>query len=301
ANTCLEKDDFYEFAKPWLGEGLVTGKGKNNRNNRAFLAPPTVCAFVFLVTALGVDFGDHTLLNSKYVQATEEILYTMVDRFQKFWLHSSSTFKWSEVKRTQDRCLKILHNMSNTVILRIKFKPFMDLLLELSIEKGVFNDREIREHVDTMIVGGHDTSANVLMFTLLLLGSHPEAQEKAFRRIEEVFGGSDRDVEKQDISKLVYLEAVLKESIRMYTIVPVLARKLDRNVSLSKIIFSEKYTLAAGRTCFMFLFGIHKHPMWGPDADQFNPDRWLSPDTLPDNQNCFVGFSLGRRMCIGKH
>jgi cytochrome P450 family 4 len=57
----------------------------------------------------------------------------------------------------------------------------MDLLLELAIEKHAFNDREIREHVDTMIVGGHDTSANVLMYTLLLLGSHPEAQEKAYQ------------------------------------------------------------------------------------------------------------------------
>lgn len=56
----------------------------------------------------------------------------------------------------------------------------MDLLLELSMEHGVFTDREIRDHVDTMIVGGHDTSANVLMFTLLLLGANPDAQEKVF-------------------------------------------------------------------------------------------------------------------------
>lgn len=56
----------------------------------------------------------------------------------------------------------------------------MDLLLELSIEKGAFNDREIREHVDTMIVGGHDTSASVLMYTMLLVGSYPQVQEKIF-------------------------------------------------------------------------------------------------------------------------
>lgn len=63
---------------------------------------------------------------------------------------------------------------------KIKLKPFMDLLLELAMEKGVFTDKEIRDHVDTMIVGGHDTSANVLMFTLILLGSHPEVQKKVF-------------------------------------------------------------------------------------------------------------------------
>ncbi|KAL4708511.1 hypothetical protein ACJJTC_014119 [Scirpophaga incertulas] len=354
ANTCFQKDGFYEFAKPWLGEGLVTGNMSIWKNHRKLLNPAfsqhvldgfievfnsqsrklvadlrkeagkgmfdhwtytrhnaleTIC-----LTALGVDFGDHTLLNNQYVQATEEMFYTLVDRFQKFWLHSPYTFKWSGVKRTQDRCLKILHSMSATVLKKrkfemnnnilserntgkssgSKFKPFMDLLLELAIEHKVLNDREIREHVDTMIVGGHDTSANVLMFTLLLLGSHPDKQEKAYQEILDVFGDSDRDVEKADISRLVYLEAVLKESMRIYTIVPVVARRLDRNLQL------KKYKLAAGRTCFMFLFGIHKHPMWGADVHEFNPDRWLSPNTLPDNQNAFVGFSLGRRMCIGK-
>jgi hypothetical protein len=58
-----------------------------------------------------------------------------------------------------------------------------------------------------------------------------------FRRIRDVFGDSDRDVEKQDLSQLVYLEAVLKESMRMYTIVPVVARRLDRNVQLSNIFY----------------------------------------------------------------
>ncbi|XP_028158646.1 cytochrome P450 4V2-like [Ostrinia furnacalis] len=114
------------------------------------------------------------------------------------------------------------------------------------------------------------------------------------KKLKDVFGDSDRDVEKHDLSQLVYLEAVLKESMRMYTIVPVLARRLDRNVQL------KNYTLAAGRTCFLFLFGIHKHPMWGADVDQFNPNRWMDPASLPDNSNAFAAFSLGRRMCIGK-
>ncbi|XP_063834694.1 cytochrome P450 4C1-like [Ostrinia nubilalis] len=355
ANTSLEKDDFYDFAKPWLGEGLVTGKMSIWKNHRKLLNPAfsqivldgflgvfndqarklvkdlekevgkgpfdhwtytrhnaleTIC-----LTALGVDFTDHTILNSQYVTATEQIFNTMVDRFQKFWLHSKHTFRWSNVKRKQDACLKILHNMSYTVLKRRKaefdsnnilperktgntsgkkFKAFMDLLLELSMEKGVMNDREIREHVDTMIASGHETSASVLMYTLLLLGSHPEVQEKVYQELKVVLGDSDRDVEKHDLSQLVYLEAVLKESLRLYPIVPVLGRRLDKNVQL------KNYTLAAGRSCFLFLFGTHKHPMWGADVDQFNPDRWMDPASLPDNPNAFAAFSLGRRTCIGK-
>ncbi|XP_026734414.1 cytochrome P450 4C1-like [Trichoplusia ni] len=75
---------------------------------------------------------------------------------------------------------------------------------------------------------------NALLFTIILLGSHPEVQEKALTEIQEVLGNLDRDVKKTDLSKLIYAEAVLKESMRLYTIAPVLARKVDKDVKLSK-------------------------------------------------------------------
>ncbi|CAH2059471.1 unnamed protein product, partial [Iphiclides podalirius] len=61
-----------------------------------------------------------------------------------------------------------------------KFKPFLDLLFELNDSNGkeAFSEQEIREHVDTFIVAGHDTVAGTLVFTLLLIGSYPEVQEK---------------------------------------------------------------------------------------------------------------------------
>ncbi|XP_045780382.1 cytochrome P450 4C1-like [Maniola jurtina] len=354
ANTCLQKDNFYEFAKPWLGEGLVTGDLPIWRVHRRLLNPAfsqvvldgflgvfngqarrlvkdleaevgngpfdhwvytrhnaleTIC-----LTALGVDFTDKSMLNSEYVNAAEQMFNILVDRFQKFWLHSHFIYSWSALRKKQDQCLKILHNMSYTVLQKRKadylknrncteveektkgpkFKPFMDLLLELSIEKGAFNDREIREHVDTMIVGGHDTSASVLMYTMLLIGSYPHVQEKIFEELHVVFGDDDRDVTKQDLSQLVYLEAVLKETMRYYPIVPVTARRLDRDVKL------RNCTLTRGRTCFMFVYGVHRHPMWGPDAEEFKPERWLDPATLPECPTAFAGFSMGRRICIGK-
>ncbi|XP_068625403.1 cytochrome P450 4C1-like [Battus philenor] len=154
--------------------------------------------FFELLTALGVDFCENSVLNSQYEHAAEQMFNILVERFQKFWFHSPLIYSWSRLRKKQDECLKILHNMSETVLQKrkasylenkrngleastgTKFKAFLDLLLELSIEKGAFNDLEIREQVDTMIVGGHDTSANVLMFTLVLIGSYPEVQERIF-------------------------------------------------------------------------------------------------------------------------
>lgn len=70
---------------------------------------------MFSVTALGVDFTDKRYLNSEYVNAAEQMFNILVDRFQRFWLHSHLIYSWSALRKKQDQCLKILHNMSSTV------------------------------------------------------------------------------------------------------------------------------------------------------------------------------------------
>ncbi|XP_069363039.1 cytochrome P450 4V2-like isoform X3 [Maniola hyperantus] len=292
AKTSLQNDAFYDFGKPWLGDGLITAA----------------------LTVMAVDVSDKSLLNSEYVHATQNMHKFIIERFQKPWLHSDVMFNRSSLKREQDESMKIMHNMSNTVLKNRKaeywddkkcteteetvkgpkFRPFMDFLLELAIEKDAFNDRQIKEHVDTLLLSGYDTTASVLMYTMLLVGSYPEVQEKIFDELLNVFGDEDRDVTKQDLSQLVYLEAVLKETIRMYPLAPIIARKLDQDIRL------RNYTLWNGRTCFLSAYGLHRHPMWGPDVEQFKPERWLNSETLPQCPTAFSGFGLGRRSCIGK-
>ncbi|XP_069363020.1 cytochrome P450 4V2-like isoform X2 [Maniola hyperantus] len=350
-NTCLEKDGFYNFGKPWFGDGLITADVQTWKVHRKLLNPAfnqsildgfmdvlneqarrlvknlevevdkgpfDHFAYILLnvlettcLTVMKVDFSDESLLNCEYVHAAEDMFKYLIERIQKPWLYSDVVFNWSFLKRKQDECLKILHNMSNTVLEKRKaeylnnklnkestkgpkFRPFMDHLLELAVEKGAFNDREIREHVDTILFGGHDTSASVLMYTMLLVGSYPEVQEKIFEELHDVFGDEDRDVTKQDLSQLVYLEAVLKEAIRIYPIAPFIIRHLDQDVKL------RNCTLSKGRTCFLSIYGVHRHPMWGPDVEEFKPERWLDSETLPKCPTAFAGFGMGRRSCIGK-
>ncbi|XP_045780390.1 cytochrome P450 4V2-like [Maniola jurtina] len=354
ANTCLQKDGFYDFGKPWFGDGLITADVQTWKAHRKLLNPAfnqsildgfmdvlneqarrlvknlevevgkgpfDHFAYILLnvlettcLTVMKVDFSDESLLNSEYVHAAEDMFKCLIERIQKPWLYSDAVFNWSFLKRKQDECLKILHNMSNTVLKKRKaeylnnklsketkdttkgpkFRPFMDLLLELAIEKGAFNDREIREHVDTILFGGHDTSASVLMYTMLLVGSYPEVQQKIFIELHDVFGDEDRDVTKQDLAQLVYLEAVLKETMRIYPIAPFITRYLDQDVKL------RNCTLSKGRTCFLSTYGVHRHSSWGPDVEEFKPERWLDLETLPKCPTAFAGFGMGRRSCIGK-
>ncbi|KAG6464587.1 hypothetical protein O3G_MSEX014620 [Manduca sexta] len=164
------------------------------------------------------------------------------------------------------------------------------------MEKGSLTDAEIVDELNTLIITGYDTVADTLCHTLMLLGSYPEVQERAYKEIQDVFGNDfDRDVDKLDLSKLVYLEAVIKESLRYIPTVPVVARYTETDITL------KKYTIPANSTFYVLVCGLHSNSVWGVDADKFRPERWLNRATLPQNPNAFGVFGIGRRSCIGKN
>ncbi|XP_069363036.1 cytochrome P450 4C1-like isoform X2 [Maniola hyperantus] len=264
---------------------------------------------------LGADFTDKRNIISEYIHASEIGMGILMKRFQRFWLHSDFIFNWSQLKTKLDECLEIGNNLSNTVITQRKanylknrkckkidekvkgptFKSVIDLLLELSIEKGLLNDQEIKEYMDAIIFAGYDTLSGVMMFTMLLVASYPNVQEEIWKELHAVFGDEDRDVTKQDLSQLVYLEAVLKESMRIYPIAPYVIRHLNCDVKL------RNCTLSKDTPCLLSVYGVHRHPMWGPDAEEFKPERWLIPATFRESTVIpFAAFSMGRRNCIGQ-
>ncbi|XP_026729645.1 cytochrome P450 4C1-like [Trichoplusia ni] len=349
ANSCLQKHFAYKFAKPWLGEGLITSSGEVWKRHRKLLTPafslPVMLNFLdifnsqsrklvknlkveiskgpfdhtvylrnialetFCLTAFGISgFEDKEFIKT-YMHAVDKILTIVTQRFQNFWLQSDLIFRLSGLKKEHDELIKIVNDMSNKVIQKkkaertndvnayavkasgVRYKPFLDLLLELS-EENALTDKEIREEVDTAIVTGFDTSSSLLSYIMILLGTHPEVQDKIYDEISEVFQ-TDRDVDKDDLNKLVYTEAVIKESLRIFTTGPVTLRYVDKEVKL------KNYTMRADTQCVVLLFGVHREAAWGKDVDKFRPERWLEKD-MPANPNAFVGFSLGKRSCLGK-
>ncbi|CAH0697153.1 unnamed protein product [Spodoptera exigua] len=264
-------------------------------------------------TSLGLESKDQNIIDTNYTKAIQEIFKIFCYRAFNPWLYPSFIYKRTALKGKEDKLIKELNNMINTVIQKRKsdlksnncitnngidsitgrFKPILDLLLHLADKEQVLTDDEIREHLDTIVIASYDTTSTVLQNILLVLGSYPEVQEKVYKEVQEVFQNNE-DLNIHDLSKLVYMEAVIKEVLRVYDVVPVVARKLDTDIVLPKC------TLKAGSTCILSLYGLHRHSSWGPDVNQFKPERWLNPATLPTNPNVYAAFSIGKRNCIGK-
>ncbi|XP_022827225.1 cytochrome P450 4C1-like [Spodoptera litura] len=263
-------------------------------------------------TSLGLEAKDQDMIGKEYAQAIDEIITIAVKRGLNVALHPSFVYNITSMRKREQELVTRIKNILNSIIqkrksdLKItnstnyddgsvngKFKPILDLLLHLSDEQYVLSDDEIRAHLNTFVAASFDTTSSTLQTVLLVLGSYPDVQERVYREINEVFGNK-QELTKYDLPKLVYLEAVIKEVLRIYSIAPWVSRHIDTD-----IVF-PKYTLRAGSTCILVLYYLHRHSSWGPDSKQFKPERWLNPDTLPTNPNVYAPFGIGKRNCIGK-
>lgn len=258
-------------------------------------------------TILGVSDQEVTPEKFNSYLETNNILHNIfTKRFQKFWLHSDIVFNRTKLKIEQDYAVAVLHGVNAMVLQNRKEirrlnlengtqdysgeqKPFIDLLIEIAEEKGL-SDMEVIHELATFIAAGHDTVPYTLLYTLMCVGSHPPVQQRIYEELQQVLGSDD--VTKQNLSSLVYLEATIKETMRLYPIAPVVSRVTDCDVKL------RNYTIPSGASVALCYWGLHHHAAWGSDVEHFKPERWLDPTTLPEN--AFAGFSTGKRNCIGK-
>nr|XP_032523534.1 cytochrome P450 4C1-like [Danaus plexippus plexippus] len=353
SNACLQKDSVYDFAKNWIGNGLITSSVPVWKMHRKLLNP--IFNARILNNFLGVfnslsrtliknlevevgkgpfdphaysrryalelicmaSFGTKLMENleskNKYMNKIDEIMNIYISRIQVFLFHSNFMYSFSSLKKREDECIETMSNITNTVLSEMKtsykekkcfnteekktkgfeFETLAEIILKIcENNSSQFTDQDIRQHIDTFIAAGEDTSAGFIMLCLVTVGSYPRVQEEIHKELKQVFGDEDRDVTKEDLNKLVYLDAVIKETMRFYPMVPAIARYVDKNVKL------RNCTLSKGRTVILSIYGIHRHPMWGPDADEFRPERWLSQQT--NYYKYFASFGFGRRVCIGK-
>ena len=152
------------------------------------------------------------------------------------------------------------------------------------------------------IGAGADTTAGTLTYTLYLLCTHPAAAHALQQELDDAMrqGSLTNPPKWSQVNRLPYLEAVLKESMR---IIPIASWGLDRIVPTGGATVSGQY-LPGGTVVGCNIDAVHlDEDVYGQDAAAFRPERWLEADEDQRRRmdRAFLAFSAGKRTCTGIH
>lgn len=169
----------------------------------------------------------------------------------------------------------------------------LSLLLQVRDEDGSqMTDQQVRDEAATLLLAGHETTANALTWLWFLLAQHPQTEAKLHEELQTVLGG--RLPTLQDIPRLQYTEFVVLESMRLYPPVWGMSRVATETCELGN------YSIPVGTTVFMSQWLMHRDPRYFDQPTEFNPDRWRD-NLLKHLPPCtYFPFGAGSRICIGK-
>lgn len=145
--------------------------------------------------------------------------------------------------------------------------------------------------LDILLIGVN-TSSSALGFMLYYLAQNQRAQRRLFQEIKEILPSKSSDLEFSQMSSAPYLEACLKESLRLKMPMPILSRVLAADVVLSNFrIPKGTYVVMDAQAACLKETDFEK-------PDRFMPERWLEPFSA--HQFAFIPFGHGLRSCVGR-
>jgi cytochrome P450 len=155
--------------------------------------------------------------------------------------------------------------------------------------RGGLTDEEVRDEALTILLAGHETTANALAWTFYMLQRRPDVEAALHRHVDDVLG--DRAVTFDDVPRLDYARAVFAETMRLYPPAWITSREALVPVTIGGV------TLRAGDLAIVSPYVTHRDPRFWPDAERYDPARFL--DERPRERYAYFPFGGGSRMCIG--
>jgi cytochrome P450 len=199
--------------------------------------------------------------------------------YKRWWFNLSGS-----IKHHMDLAAGARDIIRQVIIERRKYNEHPDDLLSMLLDSKYedtglgMDDEQLIDECLILFVAGHETSANALSWMIYLLGKHPEHAQQ-IRAADPV-------------AREIMVRNVIQESIRLYP--P--AWVVDR-ISLADDHVLD-YHLPKGTVWIIYIRGMHRHPDYWDQPDQFIPDRWNDQHL---NKEAYMPFGAGPRLCIGEH
>ncbi|CAB4490274.1 unnamed protein product [Rhizophagus irregularis] len=155
-------------------------------------------------------------------------------------------------------------------------------------------DDEIRGVMFDAFVAGTDTTVNTFCFALYYLSHNPDVKKKLVEEIESVFQDDfNRPITFDDLEKLKYCEAVIKETSRVRPTVSMVSRYSSKSDKVAG------YEWPSNVLFILYVRGINTNPLYWKDPEKFDPERFYDPQEIENqHKNSFSMFGGGPRMCL---
>jgi cytochrome P450 len=325
----FRKGQALQETKRILGEGLLTSEGDFHLSQRRLVQPlfhrRQIAAYAAemvesteratagwrdgaeleaheQMTRLTLAIVARTLLAADVGREAPEIgraLTDALDSLQRFMLPFPDLVEAVPLPST--RRLRASRERLDATIFRLieerRARPgggdLLSLLLEARDEDGQpMPDGQVRDEAMTIFLAGHETTANALAWTWLLLSQNQDAEARLHGELEEVLGG--RAPEPDDLPRLTELDRILHESLRLYPPAWLIGRRALRDVELGG------YVLPSGSIALVSPYVTHRDARFWAEPNRFDPDRWTEEAEAGRPRFAFFPFGGGVRRCIGE-
>ncbi|KAJ6256194.1 Cytochrome P450 monooxygenase FUM15 [Drechslerella dactyloides] len=259
--------------------------------------------------AAGVDFQAMTDPNGRMLQVYRKVFQPSTGQQ---WLGILNMFlpPWfmrrlplpavMEITAARNVIMKICEDIIRTKKVQMAEKKEMHPdILSIMMEDGGLTDEEMKNQLMTFMAAGHETTAAAVSWSCYELARRPDIAERLRDAIREAIpdGLDDESINMDTIDNIRYLRNFCNEILRFHPPVPVTLREAGKNATLNGHFIPEN-------TAIMLVpAAINLSPeFWGPDADEFNPDRWDKEGGAGGATSNYgnMTFLMGPRSCIGQ-
>ena len=304
-----------QAAKRMLGESLLTSEGEQHRSQRRLIQPlfhheriaalvPSIRAAgerastrwtdaerievraemarltlsIVVETLFGAGIDDRDAV--RIGEALNDVLAQFDRVFSPFLpltehLPIPSTLRFRRARAVFDRT--IYRMIAERRARGVGGDDLLSLLMRAQEAGASMTDEQVRDEAITIFLAGHETTANALAWTWLLLSGNPEADRRFGERVD------DR----------TFVQAVLHESLRLYPPAWAIGRRVIAEHEADGI------AIPAGSVVIVSPWLLHHDPRWWRDPAVFDPGRWLDGEPATD-RHAYLPFGGGSRMCIGE-
>lgn len=250
---------------------------------------------VVLESVLGVVTSEE--MDEEILDHQEHVMEIVFERLSNVRYMSDLIFYRTELGKSYLRKIGKLHMYAanfiaqrRNILARNDNNPqtFIDILIQENLrDPSRVTQHMMLEEVMSIFAAGHDTTTWGLVWTLLLLGHHPDIQEMILNEIEEYVSFHDT-ITLEVLNRLKFLEAVVLESLRLYPTAAGFSRSPPNDLIVT--CDEKTYTIPAGSDVFIVQDMIHRSEAVWPDANTFDPYRFYQDDRTR-HPNAYLSFA----------